>query len=166
MFSAMKVVKVLVGATMIATSAPARAEETEPAMIAVSPSEVRWSDAPPVFPRGAKSAVILGDPGKEGFFVVRVKYPAGYRLPAHWHPGDETVTVLQGTFFIGFGDKMDTARAKAMPAGSFFSTPARVHHFSFTKTETVIQVTGMGPIGLSYVNPADDPTRTAKNRQP
>jgi quercetin dioxygenase-like cupin family protein len=103
-------------------------------------------------------AVLLGDPGKPGMFIVRLKVPAGYKVMPHWHPTDENVTVISGSFGIGMGDKFD-AKTKAFPAGSFFSMPANMHHFAHAKTATVIEVSGMGPFALTYINPDDDPSK-------
>ncbi|MGZ3427352.1 MAG: cupin domain-containing protein, partial [Polyangia bacterium] len=119
----------------------------------------KWGDPPPVFAKGAKMAVILGDPSKPGMlYILRFKAPAGYKIMPHWHPMEENVTVLSGSFAIAMGDKMDM-KAKAYPPGSFFSMPAKMHHFAFAKKDTVIEVSGIGPFALTYVNPADDPSK-------
>jgi quercetin dioxygenase-like cupin family protein len=90
---------------------------------------------------------------------MRLKLPANYRIPAHWHPADEHVTVLSGTFHMGMGDKLDTAKGKALGVGSFALMPAKARHFAYTNEETIIQLHGMGPWGINYVNPADDPRK-------
>lgn len=126
----------------------------------MSPDQMKWTDGPPNLNKGAKMAVLLGDPSKPGMFIIRFKMPANYKIMPHWHPADENVQVVSGAFAIGMGDKMDTT-TKAMPAGSFFSMPAKMHHFAFTKKETVIDVSGMGPFALTYINPADDPSKAA-----
>ena len=124
-----------------------------------TPDAIKWGDPPPNIPKGAKLAVLYGDPAKEGLLVIRVKLPANYKIAAHSHPTDEVVTVLSGTIMLGMGDKLVAARAKAYPAGSSIVTPAKANHFVLTKQATVIEVTGMGPLQVNYVNPADDPSK-------
>jgi quercetin dioxygenase-like cupin family protein len=129
----------------------------------LTPNDVKWVDAPPVFPRGAKFAVVEGDPKTAGQLVsFRVKMPDGYKIPPHFHPADEHVIVLQGTFNMGMGDKLDQNATKPLEAGSFAVMPKGQHHYAWTKGETIVQVYAVGPWGLTYVNPADDP-RSTKN---
>jgi quercetin dioxygenase-like cupin family protein len=124
--------------------------------LVVTPDALKWFD-PPTFP-GAKMAVIQGDPGKEGLFMYRVKVPANYKIAPHFHKADENVTVLSGVFFIGLGEKFDQGSGKELPVGSFFSIPATHRHFAWSGgQETVIQVHGVGPTDITFVNPADDP---------
>jgi len=128
----------------------------------VNADGLNWGPAPPVFPKGAKMAVLYGDPSKPGeLFIVRLKVPAGYKIPAHWHPTDENVTVISGTFNMGMGDKLDPAKSKGFPAGSFVVAPAKVNHFAFAKNAAIVEVSAIGPFAMTYVNPADDPTKTA-----
>ncbi len=129
--------------------------------IMTAPAEITWGDPPPVFEKGAQFAVVSGDPGKPGIYVVRLKMPAGYKIAPHWHPTDEHVTVISGTFALGMGDKIDTASAKILPAGGYALLPAQMHHYAFAKTDSIVQVHGMGPFALTYVNPADDPSKRA-----
>lgn len=124
------------------------------------PDQVQWQDSP-ALPAGAKVAVIEGDPAKEGYFAMRARLPDGYRIPAHWHPGYERVTVLSGTFHLGTGEKFDKAAARALPAGSYTSMEPGMRHFAWAEGETVLQINTLGPWGITYVNPADDP-RTKK----
>ena len=128
--------------------------------VAVSADGVKWGPAPPAFPKGAQLAVVTGDPGKEGLYVIRLKVPAGYKVPAHFHPQDENVTVLSGTFHIGMGDKLDESKGTALKAGGFAQAPKGMHHYAWFTEDSVIQVHGMGPQGLTYVNPADDPRKS------
>jgi len=131
-------------------------------MTMMTPKDVKWGDAPPIFAKGAKMAVLYGDPSKDGqLFIVRLKMPAGYKIAAHWHPTDENITVLSGTFLLGMGDKLDASKAKAFPAGSFAVAPAKMNHFAIAKTAAVVEVSAIGPFALTYVNPADDPSKTA-----
>ena len=125
------------------------------------PAELKWQDGPPSLPKGAKIAVLEGDPAKEGPFVFRVKVPDGYRIPPHTHPKTERVTVISGQFNIGMGDKFDEQALKPMPAGTYGFWEAGMQHFVQIKGETVVQFHGLGPWSIQYVNPADDP-RNAK----
>lgn len=85
----------------------------------VSPDQLKWEPAPPAFPKGAQVAVLSGDPAKEGLYVVRVKVPAGYKVPPHTHPNDENVTVISGTFNIGMGGTFNDKNGSALKAGGF-----------------------------------------------
>lgn len=121
----------------------------------------QWGEPPPVLPKGSKVAVLMGDPGKPGPFVMRLSAPAGYKVAPHWHSQAENVTVISGTVMIGMGDKFDLKAMKTMKAGSFGSIPAKEHHFAYMKTATVIQIHGEGPFDLTYINPEDDPQKGA-----
>ena len=129
----------------------------------MTPDQIKWGEAPPVLPAGAKLAVMTGDPSKEGgIYVLRLKMPANYKIAAHTHPVEEHVTVLSGAFLMGMGDKLDATKTKAFPAGSFATMPANVAHYAVTKKETIIEIAGVGPFAMTYVNPADDPSKAAK----
>jgi quercetin dioxygenase-like cupin family protein len=128
------------------------------AQTVMSSKDVKWSAAPPVLPKGAMLAVLSGDPAATGPVVLRLKMPGGYKIPAHWHPTDEHITVLSGTFFIGMGDKLDPAKGHAFTAGGYAVAPAHMNHYAWTKTGATVQVNLMGPFQLTYVNPADDPS--------
>lgn len=125
----------------------------------MQPEEIKWGPAPPVLPAGAGLAVLAGDPAGTGPVTLRLKMPAGYRIPPHWHPTDERVTVISGTLGIGMGDKLDKKHAKVLKAGGYAVAPANMHHFAWTKTGAVVQVDLMGPFQITYVNPADDPSK-------
>jgi len=128
---------------------------------AMRPDALKWSAAPPGLPPGSEIAVLAGDPTKDGPFVIRLKTPANYRVPAHTHPDGESVTVISGTFNIGAGGKLDTTKGEAMPAGSFKHVPKDLQHYAWSTGPTIIQIHGMGPFGINYVNPDDDPRNTA-----
>jgi ketosteroid isomerase-like protein len=127
----------------------------------VAPSAVQWTDPPPVFPKGAKLAVIDGDPSKAAPFTLRLQMPAGYRIAPHWHPTDERVTVLSGRVAVGMGDAFDEKVMNEAGAGGFVSIPATSHHFAMAKAASTIQIDGVGPFILTYVNPADDPSKAS-----
>jgi quercetin dioxygenase-like cupin family protein len=115
------------------------------------------------FPRGAQLAVLVGEPSEPGPYVVRVKVPDGVRLMPHRHPEDRIYTVMSGVFYIGLGERFDADRMEAFPPGSVVILPGDTAHFHFAKSgEYVTQVTAIGPLGLDYVEPADDP-RTSGN---
>jgi quercetin dioxygenase-like cupin family protein len=124
------------------------------------PELLKWVE-PAVLP-GARLAVVQGDPSKEGLFVYRLKMPAGYRIPPHLHKASENVTVLSGAFFVGAGEKFDPRAGHELPVGGFVSIPPDHPHFAWAGTqETVVQVHGVGPTDLRFLDPADDP-RTKK----
>ncbi len=127
--------------------------------VMLAPDDMKWSDGPPSLPRGAKFSVIEGKPAETGPFTMRLKFPAGYKVPAHSHPAIEHVTVLSGGLNFGMGDKFDAAKLKPMPAGSFIVMPVGTNHFVETKQETTIQLHGVGPWDVKYVNPEDDPRK-------
>ena len=124
-----------------------------------TPDSIKWGDPPPVLAPGAQLAVLAGNPTAAGPYVVRLKMPDGYKVMPHWHPTQENVTVISGEFHVGMGDKFEEAGMKALPAGSFVPVPPRMHHYAVAKGETVVQVHGMGPFKLVYVNPSDDPSK-------
>ncbi len=132
-------------------------QASQPKHFMIIPAEIKWVDAPPSVPPGAKLAVLEGDPTKSGLFTMRIKLPAGYKIPPHWHPAVEHATVISGALNMGIGDEFDPVRTKELSAGSFSLMPAKVHHFAWVKEETIIQVHGIGPWGINYVNPSDDP---------
>ena len=128
----------------------------------ITPNDVKWGPAPPALPAGAQIAVLSGDPSKAEPFTIRLKAPDGYKIMPHWHPTDENVTVLEGTFVMGVGEKFDEAAAHGMPVGSFVRMPKGTRHFAMAKGETVVQAHAIGPFVINYVNPNDDPRKQAK----
>ena len=123
-----------------------------------TPDELKWVDIPSLQP-GAKIAVIESPINQAGPVTFRLKLPANYQIPAHWHPAIEHVTVISGTFNMGTGDKLDQTKSRALTAGSVAIMQPKTNHFAWTKDETIVQVHGMGPWGVTYVNPADDPRK-------
>jgi hypothetical protein len=122
-------------------------------------AEMTWGDPPPTLPTGAKMAVVNGDPTKAEPFTVRAQMPAGYKIAPHWHPTDEHVTVISGTFAFGMGKAFDQGAMKDLGPGGYATMSATMPHYAMAKTPAVIQVHGMGPLVLNYVNPADDPAK-------
>jgi len=139
-------------------------EETQSAdMRLYPPTTIEWKEGPAALPPGAKMAALEGDPTKEGPFVVRFQFPAGYRVPPHTHPKTERVTVISGTLYLASGEALDRNSAKSLPAGSFGFWPAGMKHTAWSEGETIIQLHGIGPWQINYVNPADDPRNTKKS---
>jgi hypothetical protein len=133
-----------------------------PDHVAMAPADMKWGDAPPSLPAGAKLAVLEGDPSKAQAFTIRLRVPDGYKVAPHWHPTTEHVTVISGTFHIAMGDTFDDTKGTALPAGSFGYMGPKMHHYAWFSGESEIQIHGMGPFALHYVNPADDPAHTKK----
>lgn len=148
----------LAAVTGVAALALAQTAEKHDASIH-QPSEIKWQQGPAALPPGAKAALLEGDPAKDGPFTMRLLFPDGYKIPPHTHPKVEHVTVISGTFNLGMGEKFDQSAGQAMPAGTFGFWPAGMKHFAWTKGETVIQLHGVGPWTINYLNPADDPRR-------
>lgn len=103
--------------------------------------------------KGNQIAVLAGNPAKPGLFIVRVKLPAGTVFRPHYHVQTEDLTVVSGTLWSGLGDKVDAAKMTALPAGSFVSIPATLHHYVMAKVPTVIELTAMGPLSVIEVKP-------------
>jgi quercetin dioxygenase-like cupin family protein len=142
---------------VITTSVQAQDSAMHAGHTMVMPNDIKWTDAPPALPSGAKVAVIEGDPARAGLFTMRIKLPANYKILPHWHPADEHVTVLEGSFYMGLGEKFDEAAAKEIPTAGFAIMNMGTRHYAFAKNECTIQLHGIGPWGITYVNPADDP---------
>ena len=107
---------------------------------------------------GSEIAVVMGDPSKPGPFVVRVRYPAGFKAMPHWHPIDIQVTVLSGTMLWAEGETFDESKLKEYPEGSFIFEKAKAPHYQMAKTPVVFQAAAVsGPQGFHFVNPKDDP---------
>jgi len=123
----------------------------------VQASEIKWGPAPAVLPKGAELAVLAGDPAKAGLVTLRLKMPKGYEIPAHWHPTEERVTIISGELGLGMGDKLDRKASVELKAGGYAIAGAHMNHYAWAKKETVVQIDMMGPFGITYVNPADDP---------
>lgn len=142
---------------MSQNSAPADMDHASGGHIMLNASDLKWMDAPPGLPKGAKVAVLSGDPSKPGPFTMRASFPANFKIPPHWHPGYENVVVMEGSLYMGAGDAIDESKAMALETGGYSAIPAKSHHYAFTKDKCVIQVNGEGPFAITYINPADDP---------
>jgi mannose-6-phosphate isomerase-like protein (cupin superfamily) len=128
--------------------------------IMLAPQEMKWEDCSGAIPPGAQCVTIEGDRSAPNvLFTYRLKMPDNYKIPPHFHPADEHLTVISGTFNMGMGDKLDVKETKPMTAGSFMVMPKGTHHFAWTRGETILQVHAIGPWKLTYVNPDDDPRK-------
>jgi quercetin dioxygenase-like cupin family protein len=149
----------LVSVGSASAQAPQTSETAHAKHVLLSPAELQWTDAGPALPPGAQVALLEGDPKQPGPFTIRFKAPDGYKIPPHFHPAVEHVTIISGTLGMGMGEQFDPGKGKELAAGGFGIMPAGMRHFAWTKGETVIQVHGVGPWGITYVNPADDPRK-------
>jgi hypothetical protein len=146
---------------LAAAIAPALAQS---AHVIVPADKVQWGPAPPVLPPGAELSVLEGNPHEKGALTLRLKLPANYNIPPHWHSMPERVTVLSGAFHVGMGDTLDRKASQTLEPGGYVSLPAKMHHFAWTTSPTVVQLNLEGPFDIFYVNPSDDPqTRPSTN---
>ena len=124
----------------------------KPAAMLLAPADVKWMDAPELGP-GVQVALLRGNPEKAGPLTMRARFPDGFKIPPHWHPEGENLTVLQGTFMLGLGDKWDDAKLVSLPQGSYAVLPKRVRHFALAKGETLLELNGAGPFKTIWVAP-------------
>ena len=144
-----------VGGALLSTVAVAQTPVAD--VMALTPSEMQWGAQGGLALPGMEQLNLVGNPTKPGPYTIRLKFPAGYKLAPHTHPDSREVTILSGTWYTAYGDKFDAAQLKALPAGSFYTEPANVSHFVEVREPVMIQVSGMGPSGRKFVNPADNP---------
>ncbi len=127
---------------------------------AFTPDQISWGPVPPVLPAGAQLAVLEGNPmAASGDYTLRLKMPDGYKLPPHWHPTRENVTVLSGNFKVGMGDTFDASKMMVFPAGSFAYLDPDMHHYAMAAGDVVVQVHGAAPFQINYIHPEDDPSK-------
>ena len=123
----------------------------------VLPDDIDWEPFP-AFPPSARLAIVVGQPAEPGPYVIRVKVPHGVKLMPHRHPEDRVYTVISGVFYIGLGEQFDEGKLAAYPPGAVIVLPGGTPHFHWAKSgEYVSQVNAIGPLGLEYLNPDDDP---------
>lgn len=125
------------------------------------PDELTWQAAPPALPPGSQIVVLHGDPSaKSGDFVLRLRAPAGYHIPPHSHPTNESLTIVSGALLYGMSGPADRSKAAALPAGSYAYLPANTPHTIWAGNDgVVVEVHGTAPFDLIYVNRADDPRK-------
>jgi len=144
----------------VATSGSAQAQGITPTSYGeVLPENIQWRSFP-AFPKTVQLAIVVGEPQKNGPFVVRVRVPADAKIMPHMHPEDRIYTIISGVFYIGIGDKFDPEKLKAFAPGSVIVLPGNTPHFHWARSgEYVSQVSAIGPLGLNYINPLDDPRK-------
>lgn len=126
--------------------------------LTIRPEGVEWKSFAG-YPPAARVAVLVGDPSRPGPYAIRVRLPAGTRMPPHRHPEDRLYTVISGVFYIGRGEVFDEDKLEAFAPGSLIVLPGGQAHFHWAKSgDYVTQVIAIGPLGLDYVDPADNPT--------
>ena len=125
----------------------------------VLPEDIDWKPFA-AFPPSARLAVVVGDPTGRGLYTTRVKVPSGVKLMPHTHPEDRTYTVISGVFYIGLGEQFDSEKLESYPPGAVIVLPGGTPHFHWARSgEYVTQISAMGPLGMEYVEPSDDPRR-------
>lgn len=145
----------------LTTSAIADADKidrmTADKMESFASEKMQWADEP-ILPKGAKSALLLGDPSKAGVFIARLKFPPNYQIPAHTHPFTEIITVLKGKLGNGMGQKFDSGKGEVLNQSDSFVLPAGHAHYVWTDNEeTIVELIATGPWDITYINPEDDP---------
>jgi quercetin dioxygenase-like cupin family protein len=139
----------------------AQSQRKADGFISIKASEIKWADAPSVGP-GAKIAVLEGNPKSPAHFTMRLPLPPNFKIPVHTHPAVERVTVLSGSLHFAIADRYEPARSREYKAGDGFIVPVGMPMFAFTgKSDSIIQISGTGPWGISYNNPAEDPGKKA-----
>jgi len=152
-------------AVLAATPVMAQPDSGTAASVIPDPTSVHWKPAPPDFPKGVMLATMMGDPGKPGVFVIRAMMPAHSVIPPHIHDSDEALTVISGHVRHYIGPAMDAAHGQALKPGAFVHLPQGTPHAVATDgAPAVLEVAGMGPFGMHYVNPGDDPSQKAAQR--
>lgn len=149
-----RAIAVIAAMSLVVAVTAAAAQET---MTVFTPGQLKWQAGPPSLPAGAQFVVLEGNPAQAVPLTMRLRFPAGYAIPPHTHPALEHVTVLSGRFAIAMGDVLDKSKGTAHGPGSFFVIAPGMRHYAWTTAETIIQLHSVGPWGITYVNPADDP---------
>jgi anti-sigma factor ChrR (cupin superfamily) len=125
--------------------------------------DLKWT---PIM-KGCELAAVSGDPSAEGApFVLRIRCADGTKIPAHWHPADENLTVLKGTFLVATGEAFDETKLQTMNVGNFILMPKEMRHFAMNKGETIVQIHGAGPFKVNWVNPSEVPPPDAPAAKP
>jgi anti-sigma factor ChrR (cupin superfamily) len=142
----------LAGATMFAIAGRSQEKADATAHKIVHFGDLKWT---PVM-KGCDLAQVSGDPNAEGSpFVIRLRCADGTKIPAHWHPTDENVTVLKGTFLVAMGETFDESKLQPMNVGNFMTVPKEMRHFAMSRGDSIVQVHGAGPFKVNWVNPAE-----------
>ena len=145
-------------ACMVLVCAPASSTEPADSGVTLKPDQLTWEDNPRV--PGLSVARMISKGSEPGPYVYRVKFPQGRVVQPHSHPDDRTYTILEGTWYVGWGDQYDESRLIPLGPGSFYTEPAGVPHFVATPDgETVVQITGTGPTRVEYIETSAPPAR-------
>ncbi|HZQ62853.1 MAG TPA: cupin domain-containing protein [Casimicrobiaceae bacterium] len=156
--------RVVLSATLFASTTLAGAAAVAAESMVVNSKDVKWAAAPPTLPPGAKVAVLHGNPSESGLYVMRLLIPAGYKIPLHLHSHDQRITVISGALFVG--DTWEPKYAREVKAGGFLIHPAKAVKYMFTKkAATVIEIHSEGPFDVAYQNPEDDPQKWAQSKR-
>ena len=141
-------------ALAISLASQEKKDAAAPARAIVHYGDLKWTS----IMKGCELAPVSGDPSAEGApFVLRIRCADGAKIPAHWHPTDEHLTVLKGAFLVGMGDKFDESKLQTMNPGNFTTVPKEMRHFAMNKGETIVQAHGIGPFKVNWVNPSEVP---------
>lgn len=128
-----------------------------PSQAQINPGEIVWTESPPALPKGAKLAVLSGDPGKKGIFTIRLRLPPNYLIAPHRHPSDELITVIDGQLSVGMGTVVDRIDPRNLVCGGYAVAAANMNHFLLTTDGATVQITAEGPFQMVYADPKDDP---------
>lgn len=155
--------KALIAVTMWIFASAAMAQQDSIERMSIDKMEtftfenLEWADEP-ILPKGAQTALIVGDPNKAGIFIAYLKFPPNYPIPPHTHPFAEVITVLKGQLGNGMGKTFDKSQGEVMGVGASFTLPkGHTHYVWTTDEETIVQLIATGPWGITYTNPKDDP---------
>ncbi len=156
----------------LATASTALAQSAAPAPVAppshdtpivVHAAEITWSPGPASLPPGAEFAVLEGNPSQPEPLTLRLRFPANYVVPPHYHSVLEHVTIFSGTLYVGMGETIDRSAGTALGPGDFGVIPVEMIHHAWTGSEPVVfQLHSVGPWSITYANPKDDPRTAAK----
>jgi mannose-6-phosphate isomerase-like protein (cupin superfamily) len=162
----METSKIWIAAATLGLALTAAADEpmkAKPEAVFMNAKDLKWTEGLPVFPKGMQMTVLYGDPSKAGPFAARLKMPDGYKIAPHWHTQDEQLTILEGTFVLHMGDSLKS-EGHTLETGGFHYLPGKMHHSAEVKGEAIVQVQGMGPFDIHYINPADNPNPKSASR--
>jgi quercetin dioxygenase-like cupin family protein len=145
----------VVSLALVAFTVPTMSQEKEAADSAhkiVHSSDLKWT---PII-KGCEIALVEGNLDAEGQpFVARFHCSDGAKTPPHWHPTDENITVLRGVFLVGMGESFDESKLRAMNVGNFMLMPKEMRHFGMSKGDMILQIHGIGPFKVNWVNPSE-----------
>jgi quercetin dioxygenase-like cupin family protein len=145
----------VVSLTLVVFAVPSTSQEKKAGDSAhkiVHSGDLKWT---PII-KGCEIALVEGNLDAEGQpFVARFHCSDGATTPPHWHPTDENITVLKGAFLVGMGESFDESKLKAMHFGNFMLMPKEMRHFGMAKGDLILQVHGIGPFKVNWVNPSE-----------